>query len=139
MSPLHARLSFYSCLVVMLLMSTGVFARPYSPKAGSGERKDILDALRVPAQKRARQPIVFHNVDIKVENGWAWTLAVARDKSGKKLPLGDLMTCGLLRKINGRWTVLHWGVAGDITIACDAKRRYPQAPRGIFGGVIDGC
>ena len=115
------------------------FAKPYTPKAGSAERKAILDALRVPAQREARQPIVFHDVTIRVENGWAWVLAVSRDKSGKKLPLGDLITQGLLRKVKGRWRVQHWGVSGDIGVACAAAKAFPRAPRAIDGGVLAGC
>ena len=131
-------LSLVVCCMFLLGLTSTLLAKPYTPKPGSAERKAILDALRVPAEKRARQKIVFHDVTMRVENGWAWTIAVARDKTGKKLPLGDLMTCGLLRKTKGRWRVLHWGVAGDISVACEAMKKYPQAPRGIFGG-IQGC
>jgi hypothetical protein len=114
---------------------SGALAKPYSPKPGSAERKAILDALRVPVQKRAKQQIVFYNVEMRVENGWAWVLAISKDKTGKKMPLGDLMTCGLLRKTNGRWRVLHWGIAGDISVACEAHKKYPKSPRAIYGGI----
>jgi hypothetical protein len=130
--------SFVVVMAVLLLPST-LWAKPHSPAPGSAERKAVLDALRVPAQKQARQPIVFYNVTLSVENGWAWALAVSRDKTGRKFPLGDLMTCGLLRKSGGHWRVLHWGVAGDIGVACQAAKKYPAAPRAIFGGVLGGC
>jgi hypothetical protein len=123
----------------LVLAATHAFAKPHTPKPGSAERKAVLDALRVPAQKQAKQAIVFHDVTLRVESGWAWAMGVARDRTGKKLPLGDLMTCGLLRKSGGRWKVLRWGVAGDIGIACDAAKKYPSAPRAIFGGVLNGC
>jgi hypothetical protein len=126
------------CLALLILASTS-FAWPYTPKPGSLERRQILNALRVPAEKQAKQKIVFYDVTLRVENGWAWTLAIARDQTGKKLPLGDLMTCGLLRKVNGQWEVLHWGVAGDIGVACAAAKKYPAAPKAIFGGVLSGC
>jgi hypothetical protein len=135
------RPSFRLWLVSLSLLLTAALccARPYTPKPGSAERKAILDALRVPIQREARQPIVFYNVEIRVEKGWAWVLAVSKDKSGKKLPLGDLMTQGLLHKVKGRWRVEHWGVSGDISVACAAAKAYPQAPRSIFGGVLSGC
>src|SRR5690606_2689243 len=91
------------CGVLATAFWSTPLAKPYTPKAGSAERKAILNALRVPAEKQARQKLVFHNVTIRVENGWAWVLAVSKDKSGKKLPLGDLMTQGLIRKVGGRW------------------------------------
>jgi hypothetical protein len=114
-------------------------AAPYSPKPGSHERKAILDALRVPVERVARQKVVFHGVSIKVEKGWAFVHAISMDKAGKKAVLGDLDTAGLLRKQNGRWKVLHWGVAGDIGVVCEAAKKYPQAPKAIFGGALSGC
>ncbi len=126
-----------SCLV--LLGCGYLSAAPYTPKPGSSERQAILNALRVPVEKEARQKVVFHGVSIKVEKGWAFVHAISMDKAGKKAVLGDLDTGGLLRKQNGRWKVLHWGVAGDIGVVCDAAKKYPHAPKAIFGGALGGC
>src|SRR5687767_6048265 len=101
------------CFVVLLLSVSTLDARPYTPKVGSPERKAIMNALRVPVQREAKQPVVFYDVTLRVERGWAWVVCITRDKTGKKLPLGDLATCGLLQKSKGRWRVRHWGVAGD--------------------------
>lgn len=127
------------CFMVLLLATSTLDAKPYTPKPGSAERKAILNALRVPIREEAKQPVVFYNVTLRVERGWAWVVCITRDKTGKKLPLGDFATCGLLHKSNGRWRVMHWGVAGDIGVACAAAKAYPQAPRAIFGGVLGGC
>lgn len=132
------------CLVVFCAVLATAFwstplAKPYTPKPGSAERTAILNALRVPIQREAGEKIVFHHVTIRVENGWAWVVALSKDKSGKKMPLGDLMTQGLLRKVKGRWRVEHWGLSGDIGVACAAAKAYPKAPRAIFGGVLGGC
>jgi len=127
------------CFALLLCGGSTPFAAPYSPKAGSAERKAIMNALRVPVQKRAKQTVVFYGVNLKVEKGWAFVHCVAMDKTGKKYVLGEIDTAGLLRKTNGRWKVLHWGTAGDISVACDAAKKYPKAPRAIFGGVLGGC
>jgi hypothetical protein len=129
----------FICFVVLLATTSTLLAKPYTPKAGSAERKAILDALRVPVQREARQPIVFYGVTMRVERGWAWVIAISKDKSGKKMPLGDLATQGLLHKVRGRWRVEHWGVSGDIGVACAAAKAYPQAPRAIFGATLQGC
>jgi len=128
-------------IFLSLLLSGGStpFAAPYSPKAGSKERSAILNALRVPVEKQAKQKIVFYSVTMRVEKGWAFVTCLSKDPSGKRYPLGELNTDGLLRKINGRWKVLHWGVAGDISVACDTAQKYPKAPKAIFGGVLGGC
>jgi hypothetical protein len=140
-----SKVVLWLCVTLLLgagstpMLMNAALAKPHTPAAGSAERKAILNALRVPAQRQARQQIVFYNVTIRVENGWAWVLAVSKDKTGKKMPLGDLMTQGLLHKESGRWRVKHWGVSGDISVACEAAKAFPKAPRAIFGGVLGGC
>ena len=133
------KLSLFVCFALLMCFESALFAKPYSPKPGSAERKAILNALRVPAEKEAKQKVVFYSVDIKIDKGWAFLHCMAMDKTGKKYVLGDLDTSALLRKINGRWKVLHWGVAGDISVACDAYKKYPKAPRSIFGEVLNAC
>ena len=130
---------FGLALCLVLCFGSLLAAAPYTPKPGSAERKAILDALRMPVEREARQKVVFYGVSIKVEKGWAFVHAISMDKAGKKAVLGDLDTAGLLRKQNGRWKVLHWGVAGDIGVVCEAAKKYPNAPKAIFGGALGGC
>ena len=139
MFALKNKVSNFVCFALLLGIGSTLRAKPYSPKVGSKERTSILNALRVPVEKEAKQKIVFYSVDMKVEKGWAYVTCLSKDKNGRKYPLGELNTDGLLRKINGRWKVLHWGVAGDIGVACDAYKKYPKAPKGIFGAVLSGC
>lgn len=136
---LKSKLSIFICFALLMCFGSALIAKPYSPKPGSAERKAILNALRVPVEKEAKQKVVFHGVNIKVENGWAFVHSFAMDKAGKKAVLGDLDTSALLRKIKGRWKVLHWGVAGDVSVPCDAYKKYPKAPRSIFGEVLNAC
>lgn len=126
------------CFALVLLIAGNVYAKPYTPKPGSVERKAILNALRIPVQREAKQAVTFYGVDIKAQDGWAWVMCSVRDKAGKKR-LFEVDTFGLVRKSKGRWRTLHWGIAGDIGVACDAAKKYPQAPRAIFGGVLSGC
>jgi hypothetical protein len=135
----RAHLFLLAALASTLCYAAAAGAKAYTPQAGSAERKAILDALRKPVQKAAKQPVVFYDVSLRVENGWAFVNAISKDRSGKKLVLGDLATSGLLHKKAGRWQVLYWGVAGDISVTCEAAKRYPQAPRSIFGATLSGC
>jgi len=128
--------AFCLCL---LLLAAPAFAKPHTPKAGSAERKAILDALRVPIRREAKQAVVFYDVTMRVESGWAWVVCITKDKTGKKLPLGDIATQGLMHKVKGKWIVEHWGLSGDISVACAAAKAYPKAPRAIFGEVLSGC
>jgi hypothetical protein len=126
-------------LSLLLCLAAFCSAKPHTPAPGSAERKAILDALRVPIQREAKQAIVFHQVEMKVERGWAWVSAISMDKSGKRMPLGDLATQGLMHKVSGRWRVEHWGVSGDIGVVCAAAKAFPKAPRSIFGSTLSAC
>ncbi len=133
------KVSVFVCFALLLCVGSTLLAAPYSPKPGSKERKAILNALRVPVQKEAKQTVLFYAVNMKVEKGWAFVDCLVKDKTGKKYVLGELETSALMRKINGRWKVLHWGTAGDIGVTCEAAKKYPQAPKAIFGAVLGGC
>lgn len=144
-SKVKSRVVFWWCCALLFcagstpMLTSAAFAKPHTPAPGSAERKAILDALRVPIQKRAKQKVVFYGVQLKVENGWAFVNCAAMDKTGKKYVLTELDTSALLRKINGRWRVLHWGQAGDIGVACDAYKKYPRSPRAIYGVDLGYC
>lgn len=116
-------------------------SQPHSPPRGSAERSAILDALRKPLEKDAKQKIVFYEVQIKVMNGWAFVYAYTRDTEGKPLKQwGDFIdpgTGGLLRKKKKGWEVLDWGMATDSSPIEDAMRRFPRAPRSIFPSTFD--
>jgi hypothetical protein len=113
----------------------------YEPPPGSKERKLILDTLRVPVQKEVRQKVVFHSVEIRTKNGWAYVQAVTRDEKGKRLkrwaPQVDPMASGLLRQNGKKWRVLDWGASTDVAAVYDLRKAYPQAPRSIFPSLPD--
>jgi hypothetical protein len=97
-----------------------VFARQreklsvYTPKPGSKERKAILDALRKPVVQSMNQVVVFHNVTLKVKNGWAYVTAIGKDANGKPLKKFDgqyFPFQALLRKQVKSWPVMSWGPA----------------------------
>src|SRR5262245_32169727 len=48
--------------------------QPYTPEKGSPERKAIVDALRVPVERKLRQEVIFKIDHLKVMNGWAFLL-----------------------------------------------------------------
>lgn len=105
-----------------------------TPKPGSAERKAIMDAMRKPVQKETKFPVIFRVGSLKVQNGWAFYSGNALHKNGK--PINEEFLWGemaaLLRKKGKTWTVLHWGFATDVGVIDESKKRYPQAPRGIF-------
>lgn len=120
----------------LICSSLPIYAVPrtYEPKPGSAERKAILDALRKPISKDLKKKIIFKVHHLKVCNGWAWAMVTAVRPDGSELGEEDFRGSaqGLLRKSGKHWTVLMAGIATDVTILENAKKKYPQAPRSIF-------
>lgn len=135
--------SFHYGSFLMLLFvtafSNNVWAKPHTPAPGSSERKAIMNAFRVPIQREAKQQVVFYQVLLRVESGWAYVSAIAKDKTGTKLVVGDAASLGLLHREGGRWVVKHWGIASDVSVTCYMAKNFPRAPRAIFGGVLSAC
>src|SRR5688572_26570100 len=77
-----------SLLTLVLICATAVSALAQgatTPKMGSAERKAIMDALRVPIQKKLKKKIVFKVDHIKVQNGWAFLYGVPQQPNGKAM------------------------------------------------------
>ncbi len=109
-------------------------ARPSTPKAGSLERKAIIDALRKPVQKETKFPIIFKVGHLKTQNGWAFLSGSALHANGKPIETEFLWgeVAALFRKKGKTWTVLHWGFATDTGVMDKARQKWKQAPRAIF-------
>ena len=113
-------------------------SKPTTPKAGSAERKAIMDAMRVPVQKETKYPVIFKVDSLKMQGDWAFYSGNALHKDGKPITQDFLWgeMAALLQKQKTKhgkkWKVLHWGFATDVGVCEESKRKYPQAPRGIF-------
>jgi hypothetical protein len=68
---------------------------PYTPRAGSAERKGIMDAARVPIEAEFKKNIVFKVNHLKVEDQWAFMIAVSEQEDGKPAYVGT--------KYEARW------------------------------------
>ncbi len=106
----------------------------YTPKAGSVERKAIIDALRQPVSKKVKTRVIFELGYFKVRDGWAMVSGSALKANGTRF--GDEYLWGevtaLLRKEKKTWRVLVWGFASGTDIFDEALEKYPRAPRSIF-------
>lgn len=95
-------------------------AAPYTPVRGSVERNAIMDAFRPPIQRTLGSTVIFTNVQLYVQNGWAFVAAAPRDPRGRAIipPYrdGDPNCCtdlviGLLRWEGSRWRVVEYQVS----------------------------
>ena len=104
----------------------------HTPAAGSAEREKIMNALRVPIQGEAQAPVTFFKVQMRVQGSWAWVVAMAMDKAGKKYLLGKYSSQGVLQRTARGWSVIWWGVSNKTDVVIAARKLAPAAPRGIF-------
>ncbi len=108
------------------------------PKAGTPERKAIMDAMRAPVVKQAGSPVLFTG-NVRVSGAWArfqGNVQTADGKKPKNADFADLMELdffALLKKDEGgTWQVMHHGFAGDIGVTEEAKENFPDAPWVLF-------
>lgn len=131
---INLTLMFFFVVSVTLPSLTLAQSKVTTPKPGSAERKAIMDALRVPVSKMVKKKVIFRVGVLKTLNGWAHINGNALDE--KSRALSDEFLWGeftaLLRKSGGKWKVLYWGFATDTGILEEIRKRYPQAPQGIF-------
>jgi hypothetical protein len=116
----------------------------YTPDKGSPERKAILDALRVPVEKKLKQPVVFKIDHFKVQNGWAFLLAAPQRPDGGAIDYRDTVyqeavdagafdngVVALVHNMNGKWKLVQYVIGATDVPYVDWDKTY-RAPRGIF-------
>ena len=124
---------------LLLVGTTGTvlpsMAAPHTPKAGSGERKALMNALRPKLGSGKHKPIItpYH---LKVENGWAFVEGGFNYEGGA--PLEEQFTEGsgtnfsaLLHRESSKWRVKKFLYHGDV-VAPEFMQAFPSAPRAIF-------
>jgi hypothetical protein len=120
-----------------------VFKKPltkipaFEPKAGTPERKAIMDAMRAPVSAEVGRDVVFTGT-VRVSGSWARFNGHVDPVGGKPKNEDiaaemELDFFALLQKDGkGSWKVLHQGFAGDIGVMEAAKENYPKAPWVLF-------
>jgi hypothetical protein len=116
----------------------------YTPEKGSPERKAIVDALRVPIEKKLKQPVIFKIDHLKVQSGWAFLLSSPQKPDGGAIDYRgtvyqDAVDAGafdngvvaLLRNVNGKWKVIQYVIGATDVPYVDWDKTY-RAPRAIF-------
>ena len=116
----------------------------YTPSKNSAERKQIMDALRVPVQKELNQDVIFKVNDLKVFGDWAFMGGEPLAKSGGKpdyrgtkyeddikSDMFDNNIFSLLKKKGGRWTIVVYYL-GCTDVCYAGWWKEHGAPKEIF-------
>ena len=135
---------WFAAILSMLVNSGVAQKKPATPKAGSPERKAIMDALRVPVEKDLKQKVIFKVDSLRVQNGWAFLGGMPLQKSGKhidyrKTKYREALEAGafddsvyaLLKSTKG-WSVVAF-VIGPTDVAWESWDKEYHAPRSLFG------
>ncbi|MGA9767698.1 MAG: hypothetical protein WBV94_01560 [Blastocatellia bacterium] len=120
-------LKLYSLFAVVLF--TFIQSSVYTPKPGSPERKQIMDALRVPVETALKKTVEFKVDHLKVKSNWAFLRGVPRQPGGKKMDykgteyqsaiddgVFDDWICAILKKEKDKWKVVRY-VIGATDVA----------------------
>lgn len=140
-------------LGITLLLATDLFAQEsaHTPAAGSSERQEIMDAMRLDfysgdraAARTNPKGVAFKVIFLKVHGDWACTHVDPVDAAGKSLAEPRW---GLLRRQRGQWSDVKYfdalrpfpseeaaQDALEMSASTIAKVRviFPEAPNDIF-------
>ena len=122
----------------------GAQTKLYTPKAGTTERKAIMDALRVPVEKELHTKVIFEVPHLKVQDNWAFLRGIPRRSNGRPIDYRktvyrkaveegafDDEIAALLHKKRGKWTVTTYKI-GSTDVAWEGWDQQYKAPSAIF-------
>lgn len=135
------RFAFFAFLILAVSTSRAqsIVVLDYKVKTPSnaGERTAILNAFRADLKKEWKQDFIFTVKYLNVAGNYACFMGSAERKDGKPMEFpDDSYDCchaeALLKKVNGRWTVLA-GNAFSTDVWWDGiNKQYPEIPIDVF-------
>jgi hypothetical protein len=115
---------------------------PYTPAAGSPERKAIMESLRAPVERELKKRVVFKVDHLKVQSGWAFVRGVPEQPGGKAMDyrgtvyqeaidegVFDDWFCALLRKQGSKWKVVVYNIGATDVVYEGWDKEYKAPPR----------
>lgn len=135
----------FALMIVLLSLAAAAFGQGvYTPAKGSTERKAILETLRIPVERELKQKIVFAAENFNVLGVWAFVSGDPQSPDGgqpdyrgtpyqeaKDADMFDNNFFALLKKVGGKWKVVHYDIGCTDVCYADWWRRY-KAPKAIF-------
>lgn len=134
-----------SILILLIALVTPLWAQPASvPRAGSAERKAILDAIRPRTEKDLGFKVKFEVSHIKSTGTFAFVIARPIHTNGKQIDwrktkyaqdwkdgvFGDAVL-SLLKKSGKTWRILEWSIGASDFPAEDWCKDH-KAPKTIL-------
>lgn len=148
-APLARMLQLIAALALLVLPATSeaLAASPaaalHEPASGSGERREILDAVRPLLEVRVDPPVEFVVDWIRVAGPWAFVIVNPQRPGGTPIDLSrttfaenaeymdGLRTYVLLAYAYGRWNVVDQAI-GPTDVFWDGDPLYDRVPKGLI-------
>lgn len=132
-------IQFFVLFVLSVHAQDCINENVYTPEKGSGERKEILDALREELFELHHIKVIFVVNYMKVYEGWAWLHTLPQEADGSD-QYEDILA--LIHKENTQWIVLEIPCAEEENPQCitskdyfeGLKERFPELPECILPG-----
>ncbi len=116
----------------------------HTPELGSPARKAIMDALRVPVEKKLKQQVVFKTDHLRVKDGWAFLIGKPQRPDGSPVDYRETVfqnaidsgafddgIVALLHEVNGKWRVVQYVIGATDVPYVDWDKKY-RVPSAIF-------
>jgi hypothetical protein len=140
---LTTRLALVLCCCIAI-GATALAQSAFTPAAGTPERKAIMDALRVRAEKDLEQKVIFNVDTLKVAGDWAYARVTPTKPNGddidfsetrysEQVELGAFDPQGeaLLRRSGDSWKVIEWAFGGTDVASAEWPDKY-RLPKSLL-------
>lgn len=134
--------------IIIFVVALGVLSvsaqKTYTPEKGSKERSAILNALRLPIEKKLKQKVQFAIQNVNVQGNWAFINGEPQNMNGGQPDytgtdyqeefdegMFDNNFQALLKKTNGKWKVITYAVGCTDVCYIGWDKQY-KAPKAIF-------
>ena len=137
--------SLFSIVFALTIFALTSFAqKTYTPAKGSAERTAIINALRVPVEKKLKKKTIFALNNFKVQGNWAYLDGTPQKPDGSAMDyrgteyqeaidagMFDNGIFALLKKTGGKWKVVTHMIGCTDVCYLDWDKQY-KAPKAIF-------
>ena len=133
-----------TALLVLPLCLAIAQDQPYTPGAGSRERRAIVDALRPPVQRQLKKKVIFKIEHLRVQGDWAFMRGVPQQPGGGAMSYRGTVyqtaidagafddgIVALLRRRGGKWQVVRYVIGATDVPYVEWDKEY-HAPPTIF-------
>jgi hypothetical protein len=126
-------------LLVLSISCAATLAAPYTPKAGTGERKAIADGMRRLLAEfedpTGRNKIVFKVDFMRVDGNYAAFEGVPEMQGKRRYEddpgVPDAVFFAVLRRSGSRWDVIEYDQRGDVISVPEMRQFFKKLPREV--------